>query len=306
MKFRTHVFGAALSAVVLLPCLLEAQSPRARLLVNAAWLAQHVNDTHLILLHVGDRAEYEREHIPGARFINQRDLAAPQPAGEHRHDQLILELPDPAAARAKLEALGVTDKSRIIVYYGNDWVSPATRVVFTLDWLGLGDRTSLLDGGMRAWKNGGGAVTAELPAIKPGKLAAKKVKPLVVERAWLAANLKNPKLAIIDARTRNFYDGIGEGPRPGHIAGAGSLPFTQVTDDALLFKPPQELAVLFEKAGFQKGKTIIGYCHIGQQATAMLFAARTLGYDIRLYDGSYTEWERYPELPVEKATAGTR
>ena len=64
----------------------------------------------------------------------------------------MLEMPEPDSLRARLETLGISDESRVIVYYGNDWVSPATRVVFTLDYAGLGDSSALLDGGMQAWK----------------------------------------------------------------------------------------------------------------------------------------------------------
>jgi thiosulfate/3-mercaptopyruvate sulfurtransferase len=284
-----------------------AQS-RKDLLVDASWLQKHLSDANLVLLHVGDRAEYDREHIQGARFVTMSDLAAPRQHSESMDHakELMLELPTPEAARAKLKSLGISDKSRIIVYYGKDWVSPSTRVVFTLDWIGLGARTSLLDGGMQAWKRNGGAVTADLPTVKPGKLSAKPVKSLVVDHAFVRANLKTPNIAIIDARVGSFYDGTNDGARPGHIPGAGSFPFTQVTDDSLRYKSPQELTQLFQQAGYKRGETIVVYCHIGQQATAVVFAARTLGYNVLLYDGSYTQWEALADTPVEKtAAAGT-
>jgi len=50
------------------------------------------------------------------------------------------------------------------------------------------------------------------------------------------------------------------------------------------------------------GDTLIGYCHIGQQATVVLFAARTLGYKVLLYDGSFHDWEKR-DLPVENPSA---
>jgi thiosulfate/3-mercaptopyruvate sulfurtransferase len=297
-------------ATVLLVTAVDAHGQaRSELLVDVAWLQKHVRDPNLVLLHVGERADYDREHIPGARFITQRDLAAPMEhsATMDHAKQLMLELPAPAAARAKLESLGISDNSRIIVYFGNDWVSPATRVAFTLDWIGLGARTSVLDGGMREWQRRGGAVTAELPTVKPGKLSAKQTESPTVDYKFVRANLKTANVAIIDARDRQFYDGAAEGARPGHIPGAGSLPFTTVTNDSLLFKSPQELATLFQQAGYKPGDTIVAYCHIGQQATVVVLAARTLGYKVVLYDGSYTQWEALPELPVEKTTpAGTR
>jgi thiosulfate/3-mercaptopyruvate sulfurtransferase len=61
----------------------------------------------------------------------------------------------------------------------------------------------------------------------------------------------------------------------------------------------EQLATLFEKAGVKAGDTVIGYCHVGQQATAMLFAARTLGHPVLLYDGSFEDWSRHADYPVE-------
>ena len=58
----------------------------------------------------------------------------------------------------------------------------------------------------------------------------------------------------------------------------------------------------FTKAGVKPGDTVITYCHIGQQATAVLFAARTLGYKVMLYDGSFEDWSRR-DLPVDNPSA---
>ena len=81
----------------------------------------------------------------------------------------MLEMPQPDSLRARLEALGISDESRVIVYYGNDWVSPATRVIFTLDYAGLGAGSALLDGGMQAWKAEHRALTTETPKLAAGQ-----------------------------------------------------------------------------------------------------------------------------------------
>ena len=87
--------------------------------------------------------------------------------------------------------------------------------------------------------------------------------------------------------------------RAGHIAGARSVPFTEIADDRNIFKSANDLAALFKAAGVQPGDTVVGYCHIGQQATGMLFAARSLGYPVLLYDGSFEDWSRRTDFPVE-------
>jgi thiosulfate/3-mercaptopyruvate sulfurtransferase len=71
----------------------------------------------------------------------------------------------------------------------------------------------------------------------------------------------------------------------------------------MVLKSTADLAALFAKAGVKTGDTVIGYCHIGQQATAMLFAARRLGHPVRLYDGSFEDWSLFhPDYPVDDPT----
>ena len=110
----------------------------------------------------------------------------------------------------------------------------------------------------------------------------------------------------MDARNAEFYSGEKTGGRPdsphraGHIAGAVSIPFNTPYDDNMQLLPDGQLREVFAKAGVKPGDTVIAYCHIGQQATALLLAAKALGHDVRLYDGSFEQWSSRPELPVEK------
>ncbi len=300
---------AVMFSILLLVAVAAAASPRDKIVVDASWLASHLHDPDLVLLHVGDKAQYDAAHIPGARFVSQKDVSVSD--HEFKTDGLMLQMPPAGDLRHDLEALGISDSSRIVVYYGKDWVSPSTRIVFTLDYAGLGDRTSLLDGGMDAWVRNGGAVTKDVPPAKSGSLTPLAIKPIVVDANYVRAHLDTPHVAIVDGRSPAFYDGVDTGDsmghthRTGHIAGAHSVPFTSITDDQLMLKSPQELNDLFAKAGVKPDDTIIGYCHIGQQATAMLFAARTLGHPVMLYDGSFEDWSKHTDFPVDNPSAKT-
>jgi thiosulfate/3-mercaptopyruvate sulfurtransferase len=266
------------------------------MLVTPAWLLEHKADKNLVLLHVGPPAEFGVEHIPGAQLVNPQDLSILRAEGA-----LILQLLPPEALRARLESVGISDDSRVIVYFGKDWVSPSTRVYFSLDAAGLGDRTSLLDGGMPAWKKAGGPVTAEVQPCPRGKIMAAPRPELVADLDMVKASLGKPGVAIVDSRNREFFDGSKTGPglRAGHIPGAKSLPFDTLVTDENQMKSEAQTAELFKDAGIKPGDTVVSYCHVGQQATVVYFAARRLGYAARLYDGSWDEWGRKSDLPVE-------
>jgi thiosulfate/3-mercaptopyruvate sulfurtransferase len=185
-----------------------------------------------------------------------------------------------------------------------DWVTPTARVFLTLDYLGLGERTSILDGGLPAWVAEKRPVTTEEDIVKMGSLSAQPNKQMVVDAAWVNSNLNKPGVMILDARAPKFYTGEDPGrmPRGGHIPGAKSIPFSSLVDDSSnKFKSPETLRALFNTAGVKQGDSVTTYCHIGQQASLLYFVARYLGYDAHLYDGSFEDWSRRSELPVEKS-----
>jgi thiosulfate/3-mercaptopyruvate sulfurtransferase len=308
-KRRALIAASAVVVSALVPVTTRAQAAdtRSKILVTSEWLSKHLNDPNLVLLHVGEEAEYNKEHLPGARFVKLDDIAD---SDHETPGALMLQVPPADKLRDKLANLGISDNSRVIVYYGNDWVTPSTRVIFTLDYAGLGNQSSLLDGGMQAWKKEGRALTATVAEPKKGTLSALKVRPIVVDADWVKSNIGKPGISVVDGRASAFYDGVQTGGgmhgikhRTGHIAGAKSVPYSSVTDDQLRLKSPAELAAIFAKAGVKPGDTVVGYCHIGQQATGMLFAARSLGHKVLLYDGSFEDWSAHTDYPVETGPA---
>ena len=292
--FRIAVFSVALTAASI-----AQAAPRDQLVVTPEWLAAHAGDANLVILHAGDKAEYDAKHIPGAVRVSGGDIAP-------NADGLAAQMPAPDDLRQRLQALGVSDRSRIVVYTGRD-LPYATRVLFTLDAAGLGERASLLDGGLPGWERAGQPTTAQTRTVKAGALSPLKMKSTIVDADFIQTKVKAPRYDLIDARAPIFYDGTqpgmgAKGPAKGHLPNARNLPFNTVTDASGKLKPAAELRTMFEAAGVAPGDKIAVYCHIGYQATAVIYAARSLGIDAVLYDGSFQDWAGRG-LPLEVPTA---
>ena len=305
MKHLSKPFAACLLvlAMFVAPSIMTAfqqEFVRQSMLVSTSWLQEHLNDPVLVILHVGtNRREYRDGHIQGARFLWTQALAYSDP-------DLTLELPSVAQADSVLKKLGITEKSRIVLCFDGSNVTPTTRVLFTLDYLGLGDRVSLLDGGLDAWKAEGHPVITETPQVAEGSFAPAPKLNLVVTCDWLKDNLNNPGISIVDARAAQYYSGSGGGmPRPGHIPNAVSIPFSSLLDSTNRLKDLASLRHIFQQAGVKQGTRVVSYCHIGQQATMVYFVAKYLGYEAQVYDGSFEEWSGCKDLPLVSPASAT-
>jgi thiosulfate/3-mercaptopyruvate sulfurtransferase len=125
----------------------------------------------------------------------------------------------------------------------------------------------------------------------------------VKDLAWLAQQDVN-QVALLDARDPEEYSGYKSGRgilRGGHIPGASNLCWNLALEslEEPTVRNEAELRGLFEAAGARPGDLVVTYCRTGTEASLLYFAAKYLGYDARFYDGSYFEWSRLEELPVQ-------
>lgn len=302
---RRVIRGGAVLALLVSGVALSASTGSAReraatdVTVSVDWLSRHVKDRDLVVLQVSPGAEYNKEHIPDARMIDPRtsdNLEAPMGSGA---DMDMTALPTEAALHAKLEKLGISDGSHVVVAFGSPSVVMATRTIFLLRYAGVED-VSLLDGGLAAWKRSGHPVSTAAPVVIPGRFTRHIQPALAVDYAYVQSHLHTPHFRVIDAREPVYYHSAApvSGMAPGHVPGAGNVPFNSLFDDTNALRPTSALEASFRAAGVQPGDTVIAYCHVGLQATAVVLSARAVGIPVRMYVGSFHDWTAR-QLPTE-------
>ena len=277
----------------------QRQQEQSGLLVSTAWLEEHLADSSLVVLHYGMKTEFKKGHIPGARIIDIWDVLVTNNNGV-RH-----ELPEGQKLEQVLRSWGVSDNSKIIISYQDGNAIPmAARLFYTLDYAGLGEQVSLLNGGFKAWKEEGRPVTQADPDQREGNITIRTTEELRISGEEVLGILEDQDSNLIDARPAERYKGTAEdesGGRQGHIPGAVNIPFFEVTreDSTHFFKPVKELQKLFEDHNIKEGNTVITYCGTGIWASPIYFTTRLLGYKVRFYDGSFQEWAMDESLPID-------
>jgi thiosulfate/3-mercaptopyruvate sulfurtransferase len=265
-------------------------------LVTAAWLRERLGDPGLRVVDCryrlgepGAGEELWREgHIPGAAFMDlDRDLAA-EPGERGRHP-----LPEPEDFEAAARRAGIGRDTHVIAY-DEAAEGGAARLWWLLRHFGH-DNVSVLDGGLRGWREEGGALETDAQQPPPGAFVAMRQAGDTAQADTLARSV------LLDARVAERYRGEVEpiDPVAGHIPGAANLPFAEVAPGGR-FLAPDELRARFEAAGAAPGRELVAYCGSGVSACVLLLAAEVAGLEPgRLYPGSWSEWSRRG-LPVER------
>lgn len=212
-------------------------------------------------------------------------------------------LPQRDSVARWLGRLGVHNGMQIVVYDRNK-SQYCGRLWWMLKWLGH-DAVAVLDGGLQAWKDAGGAIdSGAFTPPAPTLFELKAPLRQLVHTDMVAARLGKAAQTVVDARAGARFRGEVEplDPVAGHIPGALNRPFGENFTDDGRFKSPELLKAEWDQvlAG-HPASSVVHHCGSGVTAVPNLLAMELAGFGpTALYAGSWSEWCRTPGLPCAK------
>ena len=253
--------------------------------VDVAWLERELGATDLFLGDVRGPNAHTRDHIPGSKPLV---LGSPPPMS----DREVLEALAPEVG-LRLRRHGVTGEERLVLYDRGDGVGamPAAQMAE----LAGHPRVAVLLGGLAAWP--GETETGQVE-LRPVKATFQARLEAVPTRAELAARLDDAELTLLDVRTAEEFagrHGYPCDPRQGRIPGSRHLHVQDLFVGMGQPLPPEEIRALVGEAD-----DVVAYCHSGSRSALATLALRAAGYRARNYAGSWHEWSRHDELPLDR------
>ncbi|MBP1468035.1 sulfurtransferase [Candidatus Chloroploca sp. M-50] len=276
---------------------LGARGPE-QALVSTEWLAANLDNPQVRVIEVSVvPGLYERGHIPGAvnfvwhtDFVDtvNRDIVAPD-----RFEQLA-------------RTAGINQDTTVVLYGDNsNWFAAWGAWIFLQ--YGAND-VRLLDGSRAKWEAEGRELSVTVPSVAAGDFTVAHRESLRARLPDVLAVVEGTTTAsLIDIRSADEFSGKIFAPegfqelaiRAGHIPGAINIPWKQALNEDGTFKSVDELQSLYAGLGIDGSQPIITYCRIGERASHTWFVlSQILGYEVAVYDGSWTEWGNTIGVPI--------
>jgi thiosulfate/3-mercaptopyruvate sulfurtransferase len=263
--------------------------------VDVDWIAAHIGDPRVRLVEVDvSRASFDDGHIPGAvlwnAYADLRDQNY-RPVGLEELQRL-------------LSRSGISSHTCVVTY---GYAAPLG--FWLLKAHGHHD-VRMLVGSRDQWPQAGHGWSTDVPEPPDGAHPPLTEEPhLLALREAVEAAIDDPSVILLDVRVESEYSGERFWPsgatedagRAGRVPGSVNVPIDSLRAADGSLKSPEELSRVLEHAGLTRDKAVITYCTIGNRASEAWFALKyLLGYpDVRVYYGSWVEWGKAADTPIE-------
>lgn len=273
--------------------------------VTPEWLHANLYNPDIIILDASSspptapadcRQLWLAEHIPGAQFFHQDEIADTQSLLPHM-------LPDEQTFSDAVGKMGIGPQTQVIIYdQGNLFAAP--RAWWTFKTFGC-HQVKILAGGLAGWKLAGFSVdSGEVSALPAQKFTAVKQSNSALSQADIIDIVKKANKQIIDARSADRFQALAPEPRPGlrmgHIPGSKNVPWNLLVENGR-YKSLEQLASIFKQQQVDIDAPSVTTCGSGMTAAVVLLGLILLGNDqVQLYDGSWADWGQDNGLPIEQ------
>ncbi|BFM13012.1 hypothetical protein R50072_31650 [Simiduia litorea] len=261
------------------------------LIIEPAQLEQELSNPKLLLIDLCNEQTYRAGHIPNAHSVLPQEIMAGTPPA-------VGKQPDEARLTALFSRLGLTAEHHVVVYddEGGGW---AGRMIWLLDVIGH-QKYSYLNGGLLAWKAANFPLTEHLPSPQAAPFKLHVNHQFSVDIDDILAELGSKDFVVWDARSPAEYCGEKVfAQKAGHIPGAINCEWTQLMDQQRQLRIRDDAKAVLASLGIDRSKTIVTHCQTHHRSGFTYLVGKTLGFSIRAYPGSWSEWGNHPNTPVD-------
>jgi thiosulfate/3-mercaptopyruvate sulfurtransferase len=261
------------------------------IIVEPEQLQSELSNSRLLIVDLCRESAYAKLHLPGAIHVSPLELICGiKPATG--------KLPDIKQLSDLFSRIGLRADHHLVAYddEGGGW---AGRFLWTLDVIDH-PAHSYLNGGLTAWiaENRPVESRPNQPDAAPVTVAINR-QPMV-DKEYLLAHLDDPNVVIWDARSASEYNGSNmQAARGGHIPGAINLDWLDTMDRDRDLRIRSDMEDILSNLGISRDKEVITHCQTHHRSSLTYLIGKSLGYSIKAYDGSWSEWGNDPHTPIE-------
>ena len=266
-------------------------------LVSTNWLENNLNKVkifdsswHMPATKRDGYNEYTKGHISNAIFF---DLDQ----NSDQNTDLPHMLVNKDLWEKIISSMGVSNDDKIIIYDNSEVIS-SCRLWYNLIYYGHNPKlVHVLDGGLKKWKSENRKLTNIVSKIAKSNYKANELKSLVKNKKQINNNILKNEFKVVDARSRERFEGKVAEPRKGVRSGAIPkslcLPYGKLINKDNSFKNKNEIFNIFKDVlGQEMSTNVIFSCGSGVTASVLALAYSLINnkYMPAIYDGSWAEY----------------